>query len=733
MKEMKKALIYSVSALLFITVNLQLGFYLVNRFKEFETKIAPISLEAIKDLPPFLTGTIDADNDGEDEVFYSSIWHAPNEQQIAVFEPFEITYTPDHYGEILAPINYAFFDIYYNNSLKTYVFRFLELKDGTFFIHDVDNRQNPLHPLKPLQMQNINPQPTGIEGFKGPFLIDLEQDGKKELVVILKSAGYSLPRGVVCFDPSTGKILWRYYSGTAIENAEFVDINNDGKKEIILSTYACNQNISINETGDSHSYAIVLDCKGNPLMKQVMGGVYTYAYSIAADIDNDGKCEIVSSIGCNSSIEQRGGKIAVFDVTEDVIKKQLSPQPVSFSKPLAFKYDKNTTYIYIADSTGEVQIFNKNLELLNHRKVGAGTRILNPSSSIDNWNYIYVSYQDKLVAFDKGLKGEAFGVEFKGPVADKTNPEESIFIPLHTKRGNYALVKYDKLYILSESKELSAGEILGYLYSTGLLLTLVVLVLFNGFWIYIIYKVRVFHGADGKEKNGAEISRILEIVSGIAHQVKNPLSTILWTAEKLKRSLGKYKQTDENTGDYALLPGFLMEDVNALKLHTNNILKLIQIYKPNFKDANIKILLQHIVDHYQPLIREKIGIRLEMEEDIVLSIDEELLKEAFVNVIDNAVDAMLEGGHIVISVVPVISPVKGCADYVLIEVEDTGMGMDDPELSKMFTPFYTKKEKGTGIGLTICKRIIEAHGGTVKIHSRKDFGTKIAFSIPVTR
>jgi signal transduction histidine kinase len=70
---------------------------------------------------------------------------------------------------------------------------------------------------------------------------------------------------------------------------------------------------------------------------------------------------------------------------------------------------------------------------------------------------------------------------------------------------------------------------------------------------------------------------------------------------------------------------------------------------------------------------------------------------------------------------------------VLIEVEDTGCGIDESDIPQLFTPFFTKKEnkKGTGIGLTICKRIIETHGGTIAVHSRKGFGTKFAITIPV--
>jgi signal transduction histidine kinase len=97
------------------------------------------------------------------------------------------------------------------------------------------------------------------------------------------------------------------------------------------------------------------------------------------------------------------------------------------------------------------------------------------------------------------------------------------------------------------------------------------------------------------------------------------------------------------------------------------------------------------------------------------------------------VDAMPGGGKLTVSAIPVISPVKGRIEEALIEIEDTGHGIDEADMSEIFTPFFTRKqnENGTGIGLTICKRIIEAHKGKIEVHSRKGLGTKIAITVPV--
>ncbi|MCU0287059.1 MAG: HAMP domain-containing histidine kinase, partial [Acidobacteria bacterium] len=361
--------------------------------------------------------------------------------------------------------------------------------------------------------------------------------------------------------------------------------------------------------------------------------------------------------------------------------------------------------------------------------------VLNSASIAGELDFIFTFSQDKLMVFTKDLSKKVFTFEFKGTNPEKANLEDSIFIPLRTKRGNYALVIYDKLYMLQFSR-LTFKDIFRRALKSGWPFILITLLVFNSYWVYMLYSLDIITKTHHKKKTRMDVSQFLDIARGIAHQVKNPLSTILWTAEKIKRSVAGQQdntciETAVDTAGFAQLAEFLMEDVKILKQQTNNLLKLIQIYKPSIREVNLKPLLQGLVTHYRSLVSEEINILLEMDDEITLCIDDQLIKEALLNLVDNAVDAMPAGGQLRISVVPVTSPAQGSVGEILIEVEDTGCGMDEEGLAKLFTPFFTKKEKGTGLGLIICKRIIESHGGIINVHSRKDFGTKIAITIPV--
>lgn len=102
-----------------------------------------------------------------------------------------------------------------------------------------------------------------------------------------------------------------------------------------------------------------------------------------------------------------------------------------------------------------------------------------------------------------------------------------------------------------------------------------------------------------------------------------------------------------------------------------------------------------------------------------------ILKRILSNLVINALQAMPHGGKLTIAA----SLSNG---HLQIEVEDTGVGMDEETLKKLFTPLFTTKAKGTGLGLVICKRLVEALGGSISVKSSKNVGTKFTLRLPVT-
>jgi hypothetical protein len=233
------------------------------------------------------------------------------QQIISIFKPLQKDYKFHYYGEIVVPTGYTFWGAYYDSKRKIYVFRFIEFADGQLILKDVDNQMNPRGKPLPVDTGSLELSMYNT-AFLKPVLVDLEADGKKELVVLMLPESNLSPETLACIDPGTGKLLWYYQTGTGIIDMEFKDLDRNGKKEIILSTYAANRGVELNGTSDRFSYVIVLDCNGKSLWGKEMDIQNTFSHSIAADLDDDGFYEIVTaSEGTN--LRHRKSKLSVFD------------------------------------------------------------------------------------------------------------------------------------------------------------------------------------------------------------------------------------------------------------------------------------------------------------------------------------------------------------------------------------------------------------------------------------
>jgi len=182
---MKKTRKFLTAILAFMIVNLYAGIRLFHQVKEMRLNFTPISIKLMNQFPPQVINVLDVDNDGEDEVSLTHSATFPNKQHVSVFELIRSLYHMEYYGDILAPLNCVFFDIYDDPHLNTYVFRFLEVEKGNLFLKEIDNRQNLIN-VRPFQSPDQQFSEKG-NWFKKPTAVDLDGDNKKELVIILNS------------------------------------------------------------------------------------------------------------------------------------------------------------------------------------------------------------------------------------------------------------------------------------------------------------------------------------------------------------------------------------------------------------------------------------------------------------------------------------------------------------------------------------------------------------------
>jgi hypothetical protein len=573
---MGKMIKYLTAVLVFIVVNLYTGILIFDQWEEFRLMNSPVSIKPLVEERYEFIDTVDIDNDGEKEVILrDSRYSNYNEFLFSRLSPGRDALTVD--TRINVPKDTVFLEVLNYKNNKPRCFRFLTSLAGKLILRDRDDKRDVGPPLELEKLSEGFPV-KGI-GFSNAVFETLEPDGEKRLYIAF-GAGYERwPRGLACVDPESGKLLWTYSCGAQIHGAViFKDLDGDRKKEIILSTIAVNNGAEENGTRDDRSYVIVLDSKGNEQWKRKTGSWYTTAQSIVTDLDNDGYPEIVTAVECHRAHYKERGKLFVFAGKSGQEKTPyFSISDASFSPPYAWKTGNKKTRIFVGDSKGRIRMFDGRLNLLKTVEAvkDAPIHVLNMSSEEN----LFVSTRYEFMAFDRKLEGKLFRYRFQRP---PTNILFSRFIPITRQKSSYVFAIGYNVYGIHES-EVRVFGILENMVSSGLLALVLILLCFNGFFIYFITLLNASLLLGSRRKRAEEKARIFETVQETAYRLKNPVSTILWTAEKIKRS-SENDQEEMDAETYVKLADSLMDDVKTLRRLTNHILAHIQDQKPKDRE-----------------------------------------------------------------------------------------------------------------------------------------------------
>jgi signal transduction histidine kinase len=156
----------------------------------------------------------------------------------------------------------------------------------------------------------------------------------------------------------------------------------------------------------------------------------------------------------------------------------------------------------------------------------------------------------------------------------------------------------------------------------------------------------------------------------------------------------------------------------------NDLLEYSREIKLDIRETTAKTLIQNLLSNLE--IPNTIQVKDFTVEEPKIMVDAEKLKRVFFNIVKNAFDAMPNGGVLVIKS-------ESSNGYVVFSFTDTGTGMTQETLSKLWTPLFTTKAKGMGFGLPICKRLVEAHGGKISVESAVGKGTTFTITVPIKR
>jgi two-component system sensor histidine kinase HydH len=216
------------------------------------------------------------------------------------------------------------------------------------------------------------------------------------------------------------------------------------------------------------------------------------------------------------------------------------------------------------------------------------------------------------------------------------------------------------------------------------------------------------------------LASIGRLAAGVAHEIRNPLSSIKGFATYFKE---RYREIPEDQKAAEIM----IQEVERMNKVIGQLLEFARPLNIDKKPASLGALVQQSLkmieaDAHGRGIKINTSISQDMEKAVV---DPDKMKQVFLNLYLNAFEAMENGGTLFVELRE-----DGSAGAVRITISDTGTGIKDEDLTRVFDPYFTTKSSGTGLGLAIVHKIVESHGGEVRVESRHGEGTTVTILLP---
>lgn len=228
-------------------------------------------------------------------------------------------------------------------------------------------------------------------------------------------------------------------------------------------------------------------------------------------------------------------------------------------------------------------------------------------------------------------------------------------------------------------------------------------------------------------RRSESLASMTTMAAGVAHEIKNPLAAMKIHTQLMRKTFQKNGSMSQEEAESFL--SVLEEEIEHLNKIAVDFLFAVKPMEVSLKKESINEITGGILSFLEPEAEDK-----SIEVESVLSpfipnieLDSRLVKQALLNLIQNAFAAMEGGGKLT-----VVTKLDG--DFVSVLISDTGCGIDEDKISKIFEPYYTTKASGTGLGLTLVYKIMKEHHGDIHVSSKKGKGTTfiLLFPIPVS-
>lgn len=234
-------------------------------------------------------------------------------------------------------------------------------------------------------------------------------------------------------------------------------------------------------------------------------------------------------------------------------------------------------------------------------------------------------------------------------------------------------------------------------------------------------------GRDITERKKAEealrkaetLSIVSQLAAGVAHEIRNPLTALKGFVQLLQ------KKSIENSEYYDIM----LSEVDRIDFIISEFLVLSKPQSVSYQRTNLETLLNNTITLFDTqAILNNVQIFIQCEDELpMIHCEQNQLKQVFINLLKNATEAMPDGGEIQIDVA------RSEEEHVIIRFTDQGYGIPEDRLPSLGQPFYTTKEKGTGLGLMVSYKIIKDHKGSIKVNSKVNEGTCFEVILPIVK
>jgi signal transduction histidine kinase len=218
-----------------------------------------------------------------------------------------------------------------------------------------------------------------------------------------------------------------------------------------------------------------------------------------------------------------------------------------------------------------------------------------------------------------------------------------------------------------------------------------------------------------------KLAALGQLAAGIAHEIRNPLTSINILIHSLMDNLPSGNSHKEDLK-------VIEEEINRINEIVDQFLRFAKPGPPLLDSMDVVSVFEETLQLLRPQMeRQRIVVQKEFQALPIILMDREQMKQAILNLLLNAIQAMPGGGDLTLR-----GQNSKDGQYINISIQDSGVGIPDEDISKLFDPFFSKKEGGMGLGLSITHRIIDQHRGKIEVESAPGKGTVFTIWLPIS-